>query len=298
MAQLVVSIGASKAGTTTLFELMRQHPAVAVTSSKETNFFFDTAQYNRGYAWFLQTYFPDAATRRVLFEADNAYMCSRTSLERIKACDPATRIVLMLRNPAERAFSQWTYHVQLGRSRESFADAVALEPQRITGGDAAVNRWGYVERGRYGKYIAQLLEIFPREQVRCILFEHLMRDQLGEFARLTAWLGLPPATIAPTHENPTGRARSTLIARIVYDEKLRHVRRALARPFGGGALKRSVLAYIERYNVVPYDRENRPHLAPHLRQSILRELEPDMALAERLTGLDLSIWRVPRVAAA
>ena len=94
MPRLVVSIGASEAGTTTLFELMRQHPAAAVTAVKETNLFIGDAQYARG----LSTYFPDAAGKQVLFEADNAYMCSRRCLERIKACDPSTLILLMPRN--------------------------------------------------------------------------------------------------------------------------------------------------------------------------------------------------------
>ena len=298
MPRLVVSIGASKAGTTTLFELMRQHPAVAVTAVKETNFFFDDAQYARGFAWFLATYFPDAAGKEVLFEADNAYMCSRRCLERIRACDPSALILLMLRNPAERAFSQWIYHVQLGRSGESFAEAIARESERIAGGDAAVNRWGYVERGRYGKYIAQLLEVFPREQVCCIVFERFVDDQQAEFARLAEWLGLTPAPVAAAHENPTGRTRSTLIARIMYDESLRPLRRALAGPFASSALKRSLVQAIDHLNVMPYGREERPRPDPLLRARIIGELEADMALAERLTGLDLSLWRAPSARAA
>jgi hypothetical protein len=298
MAQLVVSIGASKAGTTTLFELMRQHPSVAVTTTKETNFFFDDALYARGYAWFLATYFADAAGRTVLFEADNAYMCSRTSLQRIKDCDARARIVVMLRNPAERAFSQWAYHWQMGRSRESFEEAIARESARITASAQSVNRWGYLERGRYGKYLAQLFEIFPSEQVRCVLFERLMNDQVGEFSGLTQWLGLPRAAIAQTHENPTGRARSRLLARILYDEDKRSLRRALARPFGSGALKGRVLAAIKRHNVASYRSDGRPRLDPRLRRSILEDLEDDMALAERLTGLDLSPWRAEVPAAA
>jgi hypothetical protein len=298
MGKLVVSIGASKAGTTTLFELMRQHPHVAVTTSKETNFFFDDAQYARGYPWFLATYFADAAGKEVLFEADNAYMCSRSSLERIRACDAGARLLVMLRNPAERAFSQWAYHQQLGRSSESFAEAIARERGRLTGTAQSVNRWGYVERGRYGKYLAQLFEIFPRDQVRCVLFEHLMRDQAGEFSRLTHWLGLAAAAITAAHENPTGRVRSRLLASILYDEDRRALRRALARPLGVGGLKRRVLAAIERHNVAPFKGDRRPRLDPHLRRRILEDLAEDMALAERLTGLDLSPWRAEAPAPA
>src|ERR1700730_5681993 len=137
-SRLVVTIGAAKAGATPLFDLMRQHPVVAATTIKETNFFSDDAKYSNGFPWFLQTYFPNSADKHVLFEADPGYMCSRTWLERIKTCDPAARIVLMLRNPAERAFSQWLYHVQLGRSAESFAEALANEPGRITAGPWSV----------------------------------------------------------------------------------------------------------------------------------------------------------------
>jgi hypothetical protein len=298
VTRLVVSIGASKAGTTTLFDLMRQHPAVDVTTVKETNFFFDDAQYAKGYPWFLETYFPHSAGKQLLFEADNAYMCSRRSLERIKACDPRTRILIMLRNPAERAFSQWLYHMQMGRSAESFAEAIAMEPGRIADGDAAVNRWGYLERGRYGKYITQVLELFPREQTYCIVFERFVRDQAGEFARLASWLDLPTAAIVPSYENPTGRPRSTMIARVLYDENLRGLRRTLAKPFGTGVVKQWVLGSINRLNVVPYGRHDKPRLDPGLRQQILQDLEPDIALTERLTGLDLSIWRARGAAAA
>jgi hypothetical protein len=65
--------------------------------------------------------------------------------------------------------------------------------------------WGLLERGRYGKYIAQLFEYFPRAQVRRIVFERFVEDQVREFAQVAVWLGLPPAEIAPAYENPTGR---------------------------------------------------------------------------------------------
>lgn len=289
-SKLVVAIGAAKAGTTTLFELMRQHPAVAVTSVKETNFFFDDAKFLNGFSWFLDTYYPNSTDKRVLFEADPAYMCSRKSLERIKACDPHARIVMMLRNPAERAFSQWLYHAQMGRTAESFAEAIDQEPSRITDGPPSVNRWGYVERGRYGKYLRQLYEVFPPEQTYCIVFEHFMRDQGGEFRRFIGWLGLPPVGIEATHENSTGRPRSILLARMMYDEKLRGWRRALGKLFRG-ELKRWVIESVNRLNVVSYTSLDRPRLDPKLRRRILRDLEPDIALTERLTGLDLSIWR-------
>jgi len=298
MSRLVVCIGAAKAGTTSLYALMQQHPAVATTTIKETNFFSDDAKYSNGFPWFLETYFPNSVSKQLLFEADPGYMCSSTCLERIRACDPQARIVIMLRNPADRAFSQWLYHVQSARSTETFPEALAMEPQRIRTGEAAVRRWGYIERGRYGKHIAQVFDYFPREQTRCVLFERFIRNQAGEFEGLADWLGLPSASIAPTTENVTGRPRSALIARVLYDENMHSLRRALGKSFGSGKIKQWVLNSINRINVAAYHEQDRPRFDPILRRRILKELEADIAYAQQLTGLDLSIWREEHVTAA
>ena len=301
---LVVCIGSSKAGTTTLFELLRQHPEVAASSTKETNFFFDDDLYRRGFDWFRRTHFRPERHSKILFDADPAYQVHPHVFERIRNCAPDARIILIVRNPVDRAFSQYLYRAQLGRTKETFEDVCREEPARIAAGGNARNEHGYLERSRYGRYIAKLLNCFPRDRVHFIKFESFIADQMQTMAVLQSWLQLAPFNFEPVHENPTGRPRSLILARILYDARLRGLRRAMGAPLEMLGLKTSAVATVQRLNEVPYPPDEKPRLAASTRRRLLEEFMDDIALTERLTGLDLEDWKrskaegEPRLAAS
>ena len=271
--------------------MMQLHPEVAVTRVKETNFFYDDVQYRRGYRWFLNEYFRDTGPARVLFDADPAYMTQPHCIERIRECAPNAAIVATLRNPVDRAFSQYLYRQLSGRESLSFEEVCRYEPERIEGGGWRTNMYGYLERSRYGKHIEQILSVFPRRQVYFIVFERFVQNQAEEFAALQRWLGLSVVDPGAVRENPTGRPRSVWISRLLYDSRLRPIRRLFGRAIAHRGLKQALVRGINAINIAPFEEGEGPALDPETRVRLDELFAPDIRRIEELSGLDLSIWK-------
>jgi len=289
--QLALCVGAAKAGTTTLHALMARHPAVCVTRHKETNFFYDDRLFARGYDAYLNDCFVRNAGCRLKFEADPRYMLHGRCIDRIATGFPDARIIVMLRHPVERAYSHYVYRMTYGRHAQTFEEMCAEEERLIAGGDEALGEYGFLARSRYAAQIEHIYRRFPREQVYFLLFERLLRDQPGEFRRLQQWLGLPPADVGPVWENETGEPRSPLLARLLYHPRYRGVRKLARVAIPAQPLRNAVTGALARLNLRRPRPSQKPALDPQTRTRLMRELADDVARTEKLTGLDLSLWR-------
>ena len=195
-----VVVGAQKAGTTALFEHLADLPTVGLSDEKEVHFFDDESQdwnapdYGAYHAHF------DWSRALVRGEATPIYLYWPNALERIKAYNPAIRLIVMLRDPIERAWSQWRMEHGRGVETNSFAWCIRQGRQRLF--DAAP--WGhhrefsYVERGFYGAQLERLFGLFPRDQILILQAPELQSDPQATLARIGGFLGTapPPATQA------------------------------------------------------------------------------------------------------
>jgi len=185
--------GVQKAGTTALFDHLREEPGVALSRLKETHFFDDETQdWSRpDYAGYHAHF--DAPQGRVCGEATPIYSYWPNSLERIRDYNPAMRLFLILRDPIERAWSHWRMEYARGVERRPFAWCIREGRQRLFEAEP----WGhhrefsYVERGFYGEQAERIYGLFPREQVLILRAEELRRDPGPPMARLRHFLGLP-----------------------------------------------------------------------------------------------------------
>jgi hypothetical protein len=286
---LVVCPGAAKAGTTTLHALMAQHPEVAVTRAKETDFFVDPKLYGRGCDHYWNNCFEDKPRARVYFEADPIYMYANGCMRRVRECAPEARVVVMLRNPVDRAYSQYLYRMTYARYDETFEAMCARETSRIAAGERERLEYGCIDRSRYAAQIREILAHFPRERVYAIVFERFIRDQAGEFNRLLAWLGLAPLEVRPAKENAGGSARSVGLARLLYHPGYRALRGTVGALLPDGVRQR-VFGAVAAANLRTSTPEERKPLDGALRRRLLDELAPDIRETEALTGVDLGLW--------
>jgi hypothetical protein len=196
-----IVIGAQKAGTTALFDHLGDEPDVALSTVKETHFFDDeTVDWAAPDYGAYHRNFP-AADGRLRGEATPIYVYWPQSLERICAYNPAARLVLMLRDPVERAWSHWRMEYARGAETRPFAWCVREGRQRLFDAEP----WGhhrefsYVERGFYGEQVERLLRIFPRDQLLILQAEDLRADPGRVLGDLRAFLGLParPSAAVP-----------------------------------------------------------------------------------------------------
>jgi hypothetical protein len=169
--------GVQKGGTSALFEYLRAVPGLELPAVKEAHHFDDELEVD----WSR----PDHGGYHALFandgrlcgEATPIYCYWPDSLERIRAYNPAMRLILLFRDPVARAFSHWQMEYARGAETEPFAWCIREGRARVhsdPGARAGHHRvFSYVERGFYGQQLARVLALFPREQVLLLRSEDL-----------------------------------------------------------------------------------------------------------------------------
>ena len=189
-------IGAQKAGTTALFDHLKDDPRLNLSKVKETHFFD-----NETLDWSA----PDYGLYHARFDMDRSgprgeatpiYIFWPDSLERLRAYNRDARLILMLRDPVERAYSHWRMEYARGIDRQPFAWAIREGRARVA--DAPPKHanhrvFTYVERGFYGAQVERLYGLFPREQVLIERAGALKTDPAAVLARVCAHIGLAPS---------------------------------------------------------------------------------------------------------
>jgi len=193
-------IGAQKAGTTALYAYLRRHEAITGPAWKEVSYF--DRHYRRGSAWYRGN-FPLRAGTRIVGEASPSYLFHPAAPERAAALVPEVRLIVLVRDPVERALSHYHHEVALGRELLSFEEALACEDERMAGelermleDPSYFSRawWShtYLARGRYAEQLERWLVHFPREQLLVLSSEELAARPDEAYARVLAFLGAPP----------------------------------------------------------------------------------------------------------
>jgi hypothetical protein len=201
-------LGAQKAGTTALYAYLRWHPEITGPSFKEVSFF--DRHYARGETWY-RAHLPArprqwvARQRRgrwpAVGEASPSYLFHPLAPERVAALLPRARLIAVLRDPVDRAFSHYQHEVALGREPFSFEDALAAEDERMCG---EVERmlhdpsyfseawWNhtYAARGRYAEQLERWFAVFPREQLLVLFSDDLLQQPEATYALVLDFLGV------------------------------------------------------------------------------------------------------------
>jgi hypothetical protein len=240
-----IVIGAQKTGTTALYTYLRRHPAILGPFWKEVSFF--DRHWAKGEAWY-RGQLPLRAEGKVVGEASPSYIFHPLAPERVFSLVPEVRLVVLLREPGDRAYSQYQHAVALGRETLSFEDALAAEEERLRG---EVERlrvdpkafsfawWNqtYASRGLYAEQLERWFALFPRDQVLAVTTEELGARPAETYASVLAFLGAPPHALDAyprvfDRDYPPMReeTREALTAR--FAEPNRRLEELLGRPLG------------------------------------------------------------------
>ncbi|MBX3482748.1 sulfotransferase domain-containing protein [Phenylobacterium sp.] len=202
--------GVQKGGTTALFDYLGDYGDVALPSEKELHFFDDEGQdwshpdYDGYHARFPQV--PDGVAGRPAGEATPIYAYWPKSLERIAAYNPAMKLILVLRDPVERAWSHWRMETARGVETNPFGWCVREGRRRLLDAEP----WGhhrefsYVERGFYGEQMERALGLFARDQVLVLASDALRADHGAALAQVRGFLGLDGAPTPAARESHVG----------------------------------------------------------------------------------------------
>jgi hypothetical protein len=199
--------GAQKGGTTALFEYLSEDPGVSLAREKEVHFFDDESQdwARPDYGAYHARFAP--ADGRPRGEATPIYLYWPNSLERIAAYNPAIHLILTLRDPVERAWSQWRMEYARGVETRPFGWCIREGRQRLFDAEP----WGhhrefsYVERGFYGEQLERLYGLFPRRQVLILASEDLRARPDEALARVRRFLSVAEGPAPSPREVHVGR---------------------------------------------------------------------------------------------
>lgn len=203
-------VGAQRAGTTSLFRALVSHPLIhAANYHKGVNYF--DVNYHRDFSWYQGHFPPVASVRRsacglagepITFEASGYYMFHPCAAERMARHLPDVRIVAMLRDPVERAYSAWKHELARGYETESFEVALDLEDERLAGQvermvtDSGYQSFdhrhhAYVRRGQYAEQLLRLQRSFPPDRIHVVESERFFTQPEICYGELLDFLELP-----------------------------------------------------------------------------------------------------------
>jgi hypothetical protein len=215
-------IGAHRSGTTSLYSALAEHPCVLPNFPRLQNIkgvrYFDQ-HFASGTAWY-RSHFPTAACRStagrlrggpiLIGEASPYYLFHPLAADRAAAVLPNARLIALLRDPIDRAYSHWRRERRDGSEPlPTFEAALAAEPARLAGEEERIvadaryysyahENWSYVTQSLYLTPLRRWLDRFPRDQVLIESSERFLADPQGVYDRVLAFLGLPPRRLRDT----------------------------------------------------------------------------------------------------
>ena len=211
-----VIIGAARCGTTSLHAYLREHPQVFMSSEKETDYFSLgdlpsdevpalAAPWRAKTRAEYEAFFRDAGDAHAVGEASPTYLFYPRSAERLRQAIPDAKLICVLRDPVERAYSHFALARKMGFETETdFEAAVAREDERWRT-DRSM-RFTYTRASFYHDGLAEFLARFPRERILVLRFEDLSADTAGAMRRIHAFVGVDPdfvADVAVRHNRST-----------------------------------------------------------------------------------------------
>ena len=185
--------GTQKAGTTALDAYLRQHPEICMADFKEVHY-FDREKYflypNPDYSLYHDFFNPKPG-QLIWGETTPVYMYWYSAPQRIWEYNPGMKLIIILRNPIERAYSHWNMQRERGVDNLTFLEAINQEEQRRRISLPFQNRrYSYLDRGYYTEQINRLRTYFPADQFLFLKSELIRQDPLDTLSQITHFLGV------------------------------------------------------------------------------------------------------------
>ena len=284
--------GAQKAGTTSLKHYLGEHPEVQTHEQKEFAYFYDDDEFAEGQERAFKKYFGRQHKHKILIAKNAGLYVRESGLKRLHDHNPDCIIVLLLRNPVERAHSAYQMEKNYGNYTGSFDDVKSLLENVTT------NDWRYefiIKMGMYSEYLKLIYKYFPKENVMLYPFEELMNSPGKITSSLFEHLGVK-SSFEPdfsVKHNVTRKMRSEGYAKVLMrllrnSNPLKRVARKII-PSGQDYKIGELLRNVNKSSVTPES------ISWEMRKVLTSFYAPYNDQLSELTGVDFSLWnQLPR----
>ena len=293
-------IGAPKSGTTALYDCLKQHPEIYMSPVKEPHFFAFDGQppvcvgpagsfFRQNVVWRPLDYFAlfaGVTNQRVVGEASAGYLRSPLAAQRIKQYVPDSKLVVVLRQPADRAYSDYVYRIQRDEETAgSFPEALAHEDARRTKGWA--DKFFYAQNGCYLTQLSAYYNLFRREQIRVYLYEDWKESPQAMLRDLFGFLQVDESFSPEVRRSNVSLIPKNHLLHTLYMRATSFVRTRLS--FLPGAARGTAVAILQGMNnrcnlVAP------PAIDPEIRHQLTDWYREEIVSLQDLIGRDLSHW--------
>jgi len=287
-------LGAAKSGTTTLFDVLRQHPDVYIPAFKEPHFFDIPENYNNGIEWYEKNYFRKA-DKRIIADFTPSYFFEKETPKRIfKDIGSEIKFVVLLRNPVDRAYSHYLHSVRDNHENLSFEESLKQENERLDRHEKNSDylsylRNSYFHQGLYGDMLERYLEYFTLDNFLFINFEEeFLQERKATIQKILEFLSIEVKVELQTNlrSNPASKERLKFLKKLM--KKKGWWRKVLKLLVPSIQLRQIIKNRIQRANIKEYKKEELPkELKSRLYNTYFKE---NMRKFEQLTNKKLT-WQ-------
>lgn len=265
-----IYIGANKAASTWLYDILATHPDVYMGPGKGLSFF--STHHERGLDWY-RSHFEGARDEKIVGEVSHSYMYSHGAWKRIAEMDPTMRLMVGLREPVDRAYADYLDGVKNGLIHGNFETELQGEPP-------------FLLRSHYTRYLAPYVEQFGRNSIHVGVFDDLMADPDAYAKKVFAFLGIEELDLSDAQRQkmmPAGIPRSRLMARLA--KKASHTARILGLRELRGRVKRSRTIRNALYR--PFEADEKPRMLPQTHARLRERFDEETKQLDELLGTSL-----------
>ncbi|WP_022793415.1 sulfotransferase family protein [Marinococcus halotolerans] len=274
-----IIVGASKAGTTSLHHYLSQHSDILMSNPKETHF-FEVESDEKSYDYYIKKYFKNWNGEKAVGEATPSYLYVPFVPKKIHQFNPEMKLIIILRNPTQRAFSAWWMHRQKGRENLSFKSAIENNFNRINKENTFVGEKGkenwknnfealkqnkilyrtYIDMGYYSEQLLNYMHYFEKNQMHIILLEDLISDPEKELREIFEFLGVDKNEKIDVNKKNESLSRSAFpIYRLVGTKNVQKIAKVLP-----SKLKKVLIIFLRgKSKTVNIDEETKTKLEKH-----------------------------------
>lgn len=264
-------IGPDKAGSTWLYEALKRHTQVYLSPVKEV-FFFDRF-YEKGWRWYLSYFKAAQDHHRIIAEICHDYLFSSTACQRIARDLPSAKLMVCVREPGQRAFSEYLYRIKMGELTCDFEAALEKAEDLI-------------DHGRYAKHLGPYLQHFGRDQIFVAIFDDLAADPQQFFDDVCNFLGLERMHLSKElREKILPAAKPRLRHLTKFLRKMGCEVRRMGLPGVVGRIKESALLSTLLYR--PYKANEKPTMSQETRRSLHKLFSPEIKRLDAVLGTEL-----------
>ena len=285
-------IGAAKSGTTTLYDILKQHPEIFLPAFKEPHFFDIAENYNNGIEWYERNYFNNI-NQNIIADFTPSYFFEKEAPKRIfNNLGGGVKFIVILRHPVERAYSHYLHSVRDKNEDLSFEEAILKEDSRIekfieNGDYLSYLRNSYYHQGLYGAMIERYLKYFSLDNFLFIHFENEFKaDRKKIIDKLLVFIGAKTEIDLNLDllSNPASRNRSVFLKKLI--RKKGWWKKVLKFMIPYIQIRQIIRNKVQRANLKEFQQEK---LSEKLKTDLYNEyFKEDIIKFEKLTNKKLS----------